>query len=160
MRLTYDGFRQVALILCGRLPGHEAPRDVALTGGRITAVATTIEGHAPIELALDGRLLLPGFVDGHVALDVRGEPDGPTPGARAWLDAAFRHGTTALRLALPVDARAGAEALQAVAGLRAEYAARVTVQIGAWLDLAAIGRMFTRITERHAERMAHLGLAS
>ena len=28
------------------------------------------------------------------------------------------------------------------------------------LDLAAIGRMFTRITERHAERMAELGLAS
>ena len=27
------------------------------------------------------------------------------------------------------------------------------------LDLAAIGRMFTRITERHAERMAELGLA-
>jgi hypothetical protein len=28
------------------------------------------------------------------------------------------------------------------------------------LDLAAIGRMFARITERHAERMAELGLAS
>lgn len=28
------------------------------------------------------------------------------------------------------------------------------------LDLAAIGRMFTRITERHAERMAELGLSS
>lgn len=28
------------------------------------------------------------------------------------------------------------------------------------LDLAAIGRMFTRITERHAERMAQLGLSS
>jgi len=28
------------------------------------------------------------------------------------------------------------------------------------LDLAAIGRMFTRITERHAARMAELGLAS
>jgi hypothetical protein len=28
------------------------------------------------------------------------------------------------------------------------------------LDLAAIGRMFTRLTERHAERMAELGLAS
>lgn len=28
------------------------------------------------------------------------------------------------------------------------------------LDLAAIGRMFSRITERHAERMAELGLAS
>ncbi|KQZ75010.1 ferritin-like fold-containing protein [Nocardioides sp. Root151] len=27
------------------------------------------------------------------------------------------------------------------------------------LDLAAIGRMFTRLTERHAERMAELGLA-
>ena len=27
------------------------------------------------------------------------------------------------------------------------------------LDLAAIGRMFTRITERHAERMAELGLS-
>jgi hypothetical protein len=28
------------------------------------------------------------------------------------------------------------------------------------LDLAAIGRMFTRLTERHADRMAQLGLAS
>jgi hypothetical protein len=28
------------------------------------------------------------------------------------------------------------------------------------LDLAAIGRMFTRLTERHAERMEKLGLAS
>ena len=28
------------------------------------------------------------------------------------------------------------------------------------LDLAAIGRMFTRLTERHEERMAELGLAS
>jgi tRNA-(MS[2]IO[6]A)-hydroxylase MiaE-like protein len=28
------------------------------------------------------------------------------------------------------------------------------------IDLAAIGRMFTRLTERHAERMAELGLAS
>src|ERR671910_501770 len=28
------------------------------------------------------------------------------------------------------------------------------------LDLAAIGRMFTRLTERHAERMSDLGLAS
>jgi hypothetical protein len=28
------------------------------------------------------------------------------------------------------------------------------------LDLAAIGRMFTRITERHAERMAELGLSA
>jgi hypothetical protein len=28
------------------------------------------------------------------------------------------------------------------------------------LDLAAIGRMFNRLTERHAERMAELGLAS
>jgi len=28
------------------------------------------------------------------------------------------------------------------------------------LDLAAISRMFTRLTERHAERMAELGLAS
>ncbi|WP_205471158.1 ferritin-like fold-containing protein [Nocardioides sp. SYSU D00038] len=28
------------------------------------------------------------------------------------------------------------------------------------LDLAAIGRMFTRLTERHAERMERLGLAS
>ena len=26
------------------------------------------------------------------------------------------------------------------------------------MDLAAIGRMFTRLTERHTERMAELGL--
>ena len=29
-----------------------------------------------------------------------------------------------------------------------------------WLDLAAIGRMFTRITERHNERMAEIGLSA
>ena len=28
------------------------------------------------------------------------------------------------------------------------------------MDLAAIGRMFTRLTERHAERMAELGLSA
>ena len=28
------------------------------------------------------------------------------------------------------------------------------------LDLAAIGRMFTRLTDRHAERMEELGLSS
>ena len=28
------------------------------------------------------------------------------------------------------------------------------------LDLAAIGRMFARLTERHTERMAELGLES
>ena len=28
------------------------------------------------------------------------------------------------------------------------------------LDLAAIGRMFTRITEHHTERMAELGLSA
>ena len=40
---------------------------------------------------------------------------------------------------------------------RAQWLGPVTEMM---LDLASIGRMFTRLTERHAERMDELGLAS
>src|SRR5262245_50638920 len=122
----------------GRLPGSEGTWDVAIAGGRIAAVAPAIESRAPAELSLDGRLILPGFVDGHVALDARDGLDRLAAGARAWLDAAVRHGTTALRLALAVSPGTGAESLRILARLRAEYAARLTVQLGAWLDLGAV----------------------
>jgi cytosine deaminase len=122
----------------GRLPGREALCDVAIAAGRIAAVAPTIEGRAPAELLLSGRLLLPGFVDGHVALDAGVGLERLDADARTWLDAAIRHGTTALRLALPVALIGGVEPLQVLARLRAEYADRATVQIAAWPELAAI----------------------
>jgi hypothetical protein len=56
------------------------------------------------------------------------------------------------------------EALTQAQRVAAERDALTTLLAGGidrpGLDLAAIGRMFTRITERHADRMAELGLSS
>jgi cytosine deaminase len=148
------------LILRGvRLPGREAPCDVAIAAGRIAAVAPAIEGRAPAELALAGRLLLPGLVDGHVALDATGGPARLGAVTRAWLDAAVRHGTTALRLASSVGSGGDLASLRVLARLRHEYADRVTVQIAAWLDLAAIPSDGVRLRDARDAGADALGAA-
>lgn len=56
------------------------------------------------------------------------------------------------------------EALSQAQGVAAEHDGLTAVLVGGadrpGMDLAGIGRMFTRLTENHAERMARLGLAS
>jgi len=43
--------------------------DVGVRRGRITALAPTIRGRAPVELDADGRLVAPTFVEPHIHLD-------------------------------------------------------------------------------------------
>ncbi|MDO9379124.1 MAG: ferritin-like fold-containing protein [Nocardioidaceae bacterium] len=56
------------------------------------------------------------------------------------------------------------EALSQAQGIAAEHDGLTTVLVGGadrpGMDLAGIGRMFARLTENHASRMAKLGLAS
>src|SRR5262249_58782495 len=48
--------------------GGQALCDIGVAGGRIAAIAEGIAAEAP-EIALDGRLVLPGFVETHIHLD-------------------------------------------------------------------------------------------
>src|SRR3979411_2549580 len=45
-----------------------APGAIAFSDGRMAAIAPRLESHAP-EVHVDGRLVLPGFVDTHIHLD-------------------------------------------------------------------------------------------
>jgi len=48
--------------------GDQAPVDIAIADGRIAEIATHIAADAPQE-QLDGRLVIPGFVETHIHLD-------------------------------------------------------------------------------------------
>jgi len=53
----------------GRLTGSdEAPVDIGVADGRIVDIAPHIVADAP-EQQLDGRLVIPGFVETHIHLD-------------------------------------------------------------------------------------------
>src|SRR5262249_9739143 len=46
----------------------DAPRDIGVSGGRIAAIEPHLAAETQ-EIALDGRLVVPGFVDTHIHLD-------------------------------------------------------------------------------------------
>src|SRR5437773_5764483 len=83
-----------------RLPGRDGTYDVALAGDRIAVVVDHIAGPGGRELDVEGRLLLPGFVNGHVVLAPGADLEGR---AAVALETAVRHGTTALRTTVDLD---------------------------------------------------------
>ncbi|HEV2356883.1 MAG TPA: amidohydrolase family protein [bacterium] len=142
--------------------------DVAVTAGRVTACGarlasgdTRASGPAPAsgaarEVDIDGRLLLPGFVDSHIHLDkaflwqsplIHGKtgpqffsalrefkrraerPEIKSRMHRA-LELASRHGTIAIRAQIDIDDMVGLAGLEAALELRAEWAR--------WLDLQLV----------------------
>ena len=86
------------------------------------------------------------------------------PGVRGRPGARRSPPTTGWAAGRPCGALADGEALTQAQRVTADRDAPTALLAGGvdrpGLDLAAIGRMFTRITERHAERMAELGLRS
>ena len=62
--MTFD------LVLRGaRIAGQEAEAvDIGVTAGRFAAIAPALAADGP-EQRLDGRLVIPGFVDSHIHLD-------------------------------------------------------------------------------------------
>jgi cytosine/creatinine deaminase len=143
------------LILRGaRIAGREdAPVDIAIADGKIADIASRISSDAPAE-DLDGRLVLPGFVETHIHLDKscildRCHAGGSLDDAIAAVAAAKRaftqddiyaraqrtlekaivQGTTRMRTHVEVDPRIGLKGFEAVRRLKRDYAWAIDLTI-------------------------------
>ena len=154
------GERPSMILRGARLAGGAAPVDktvvdVAVAGDRIVAVAPVLPGaEGAEEIALDGRLLFPGFVESHVHLDksaltdrCAGAPDLPSAIAavaaekRAFtvediharasetLTRCVLHGATAMRTHVEADPRIGLRGFEAIKALREDFAWAIDLQI-------------------------------
>jgi cytosine/adenosine deaminase-related metal-dependent hydrolase len=145
-------------LLLATLPdGRRA--DLLLEGGHIARIGTALAADGAERHDLDGRLVVPGFVDGHIHLDktLLGAPWVPhVPGstvadriaaekrirremtvpvavrARALVDTAVALGTTAMRSHVDIDTEIGLAGLHALLDVRAACADRVDIQIVAF----------------------------
>lgn len=129
------------------IAGHDGPVDIGVRAGRIAAIAPRLQADAP-EIVLEGRAVVPGFVDTHIHLDkacllgrcghVHGglgeaiaavglmkrgftEEDVYARGARV-IEKAIAKGTTRMRTHVEVDPRAGLRSFKAIKALKADYA--------------------------------------
>src|SRR4030088_2190538 len=123
------------------------PVDIGVSDGRIAAIAPRLESQAP-EVHVDGRLVLPGFVDTHIHLDKAcllgrcGHDHGSVSealaagaamkreftvedvyarGARV-IERAIVHGTTRMRTHVEIDPRIGLRGFAAIKALKSDYA--------------------------------------
>lgn len=145
-----------------RIEGEETLLDVAVDDGIIIDRGPNLDYVARQEINLGGRLLIPGFVESHLHLDIalmnswlrpgRPEPYRSMDGlgeslerrrraftrqdierrAGAALEIASRHGVTALRAQCHVDTEVGLKHIEALQSVKEKYAGRVTVQIVAF----------------------------
>lgn len=136
--------------------------DIAVSEGEIIEKGSNLEYQARQVLELNGRLLIPGFVDPHVHLDIAlmnswQQPGRPEPylspsklnetlerqrknfttedivqRAGGALELASRHGITALRAQCHVDTEVGLKHVKALQAVKEKYAGRVMVQIVAF----------------------------
>ncbi|MCL5777192.1 amidohydrolase family protein [Limibaculum sp. FT325] len=137
-----------------RIAGRgDALADIGIAAGRIAAISPVIASDAPVE-DLDGRIVVPGFVESHVHLDkscllercghapTLAEAIGAVAAAkrgftvedvysrgRATLEKAILHGTTRMRTHVEIDPRVGLRGFEAVRGLKADYAWAIELQI-------------------------------
>ncbi|PIE80412.1 MAG: hypothetical protein CSA11_08050 [Chloroflexi bacterium] len=145
-----------------RLAEEPAPVDVAVDEGVIVARGVGLDFVARQEVQCNGRLLIPGFVESHLHLDIALMNDGHTPGrlepyvshyglnellerrrrqftakeivqrASTALEMASRQGVTALRAQCHVDREVGLKHVQLLQQVKEAYANQVTVQIVAF----------------------------
>jgi cytosine deaminase len=147
------------LLLTGcRRAGHATLADIGVRAGRIAEIGDLTGHPAQRALAVAGRLVVPGFEDAHVHLDkaflldrapsregtlaeairLTGEAkrgftvEDIRARARAVLDRAVSHGTTAMRSHVEVDPAVGLQGVEALLPLRAEYADRIDLQLCAF----------------------------
>lgn len=141
-------FRQASL------PDHGEPMDIAVSKGRIMAIERRIEADVPV-VDLQGRAVLPGFVDTHIHLDkacllgrcahIHGGLDvairAVSEMKRAFtvedvyargasvLEKAIQHGTMRMRTHVEVDPRAGLRSFEAIRALKRDYAWAIDLSI-------------------------------
>jgi cytosine deaminase len=137
-----------------RLTGGNQTVDIGVRDGRIAAIAPTLVCDAPEE-RLDGRLVVPGFVDTHIHLDkscILGRcecrlgtlqeaisevaaakrdftEDDVYARARRTLEKAIVQGTTRMRTHVEVDPRIGLKSFQAISRLKRDYAWAIDLEI-------------------------------
>jgi cytosine deaminase len=128
--------------------------DIGLGGGRIVAIEPSIQTDAPAH-ALDGRLVVPGFVETHIHLDKACILDRCTirdgslaeairevaaakrafteedlgERARRTLEKCITQGTTRLRTHVEVDPRVGLKGFAAMRQLKRDYAWAAEIEI-------------------------------
>ncbi len=155
--------RAVDLVLQGCcLPDGRGPVDIAIAGGRIDEIASSVSRAARVAPPIHGRLVAPAFVDGHVYLDKAflseevlfrptafteedllttqsGEAGGAAMSlgaierrARRLLRQAVRHGTTALRGVADVYPDTGTSRVELFLRLREEFAPWIDLKILAY----------------------------
>src|SRR5258708_12025227 len=132
----------------------DTPVDIGVSDGRIVAIASRLESQAR-EIDVDGRLVLPGFVDSHIHLDKAcllgrcGHDHGRVNdairavaamkrdftvedvyarGARV-LERAIVHGTTRMRTHVEIDPRIGLRGFEAIKALKRDYAWAIDLSI-------------------------------
>jgi cytosine deaminase len=147
------------LLRNARIEGEDALCDVAVDDGIIISRGVNVGYISNQEFDLGGQLLIPGFIESHLHLDLalmnssqrpgRPEPYRSMDGlgesverrrrdftredierrAGTALELASRHGVTALRAQCHVDTEIGLKHLEVLQTVKEEYAGRVTVQI-------------------------------
>jgi cytosine deaminase len=150
------------LLSNGRISGAKALLNLAVDGGRILDCQPGLSYPALQEIDLGGRLVVPGFVESHVHLDIalmnswqvpgRQEPYRSVAGfneaverrrksftrqdiearASAALELASRHGVTAMRAQCHVDTEVGLKHLEALLAMKEKVAGRIDLQIVAF----------------------------
>jgi dihydroorotase len=118
----------------------DAPRDVAISGGRIVAVAASIAGDATETIDARGKIVVPGLIDihTHAGRSKEGPPMCLQDGVTAWVDAGS----------------GGADNIDAVAAI-----ARGAPQIGRCLVNIARTGVVTPTGELHDLNAANVALA-
>ncbi|MGL4967672.1 MAG: amidohydrolase family protein [Inquilinus sp.] len=141
-----------------RIGGSEGtPVDIGVKAGRFVAIETTLAGSGPEE-PLDGRLVVPGFIETHIHLDKScllgccdcrtgtleeaisevakakrnfTEEDVYVRASRT-LEKAILHGTTRMRTHVEVDPRVGLTSLRALLKLKKDYAWAIDIELCAF----------------------------
>ena len=135
-------------------PSSAIPVDIGVSDGRIAAIAPRLDSES-CEIQVDGKLVLPGFVDTHIHLDKAcllgrcGHDHGSvneairavaamkrdftvedvySRGARV-LERAIVHGTTRMRTHVEIDPRIGLRGFQAIKALKRDYAWAIDLSI-------------------------------
>jgi cytosine deaminase len=137
-----------------RIAGSEnALVDIVIADGKIVDIGQCIESDAPEEV-IDGRLVLPGFVESHIHLDKScllercadshslSDAISTTAAAKReftvedvyargskTLEKAILQGTTHMRTQVEIDPRIGLKGFEAVCQLKTDYAWAINLQI-------------------------------
>lgn len=142
-----------------RLRGREGTVDVAIEGDRIAAVEPSVAAEAEREYHGEGRLLVPGFVNAHQHLDkcMLGDVMRPNESQTlqeaiyiTWdhkrsytvdeiaqragpvVEAAIRHGTTAMRAFADVDTIGSLEPVKGLLEVKRRYEGLITLEVVAF----------------------------